>query len=134
MVIETNTAVTSDISVVLHGEPVGSLSKPGAINRHLGTGENLFTFTLGTNQITAWNGNTRSATPGVSGFEITAGGSTIESIHDQNQFFTGRGEVKSVAHFLSPDRTQTGTITFDNNGNWTFASTGTNNVTAGNIT
>ena len=114
IVIETDTAVQSDITVVLHGESVANLNKSDASNLHLGTGENLFTFTLGTNQRTSWNANTHSTTPGVAGFEIRDGSTVIEHIHDQNQFFVGRGEVKEVAHFLSPDRTQTGTISIDN--------------------
>ena len=75
LVIETDTAVASDISVFLHGEalPAANFSKSGASNLHLGVGENLFTFTLGTNQRNAWNANTHSATPGVSGFEIRDG-------------------------------------------------------------
>ena len=125
MVIETNEAVPRDIAIRLHGENVGNLSKPGAINLHLGLGENLFTLTLDTNQINAWNTNTRSATPGVDGFEIRDGTTVLEHIHDQNQFFTGRGEVKETIHLISPDRTETATVTLANDGDITISYAGT---------
>ena len=112
-----------------------TIEKPGALNLHLGLDDNLFLITLSTNEINAWNTNANSDTPNADGFEIRDNaGNILESIHDENQFFTGRAEVKETAHFRSPDGSHTGTITFDNDGNWVFASTGTNNVTAGDFT
>ena len=137
LLIDTDTAVNADIEVWFRGTriPAASLSKPGAVNLHLATGDNIFFFTLDQNQLNSWNSNSRSATPDSNGFEIRDDTSTpLETIHDYNQFFTGTGQVYQEMHFISPDRTQTGTITFDNDGNWVFASTGTNNVTAGDFT
>ena len=83
-------------------------------------------ITLSTTEITSWNTNTISTTPDTQGFEIRdSSGNRIEGIHDQNQFFTGRGEVSEVFNLISPDRTQTGTIGIDNSGNITI-SNGTN--------
>ena len=124
LLIDTDTAVNADIEVWFRGTriPAASLSKPGAVNLHLATGDNIFFFTLDQNQLNSWNSNSRSATPDSNGFEIRDDTSTpLETIHDYNQFFTGTGQVYQEMHFISPDRTQTGTITFDNDGNFVFS-------------
>ena len=120
--INTDTAVGNDISIHLRGQEVDTIDKVGADNLHLGVGDNLFLITLSTTEITNWNTNAISTTPDTQGFEIQdSSGTRIEGIHDQNQFFTGRGEVKETAHFISPDRTQTGTITLNNDGQFVFS-------------
>ena len=89
---------------------------------HLGVGDNLFLITLSTTEITNRNTNAISTTPDTQGFEIQdSSGTRIEGIHDQNQFFTGRGEVSETFNLISPDRTQTATITLDNDGNIVFS-------------
>ena len=115
--INTNVAVPNNISIHLRGQQVATIDKVDADNLHLGVGDNLFLITLSTNEISSWNTNTISTTPNTQGFEIQdSSGNRIEGIHDQNQFFTGRGEVSETFNLISPDRTQTATITLDNDG------------------
>ena len=122
VLIDTNTPVAENISIHLRGQNVLTIEKPGAPNLHLGEGDNLFLITLSTNEINGWNTNAASATPNTDGFEIRDNaGNRLESIHDENQFFTGRGEIKEVAHFRSPNGTQTGTINFNDDGAFEFS-------------
>ena len=68
--IDTYTAHTSDIVVRSHGSNVVGLNKLDATNLHLGAGENVFTFTLSTGQINAWNNNVAATPPSFAGFVI----------------------------------------------------------------
>ena len=134
IIIDTLTGLSENIAVMLHGFDVQGLLKPSSPtdnrNTHLGVGENYFTFTLNTNQVTGWNNNVIAATPSSDLFEVVQANNrsnVLASTHDDFQYTLG-GARSVEHHFISPDGTQTGSITFDNNGDFRFDSTGTGNV------
>ena len=93
--IDSNIHVDNDITIQLRGANVNNLTKIDGFNEHLTVGQNRFTFTLGTNQINAWNNNAASATPDFSGFGVFNGNDQIEGVRDDNQFFLGSSATAS---------------------------------------